>query len=118
MLNHSLLDFNSSSINPGGCPRRYRCVFNGVNMIDYRCQYSNCNYSTFILTNMKNHILTHTGERPFPCPQCDARFARKDTLKKHLVVHLGQHAFVCTVCSKSFTQKRFLKQHEKTHHHE
>lgn len=33
---------------------------------------------------LKRHSMTHTGEKPFPCHHCTARFARKDHLKRHL----------------------------------
>jgi len=34
--------------------------------------------------HLENHILTHTGEKPFGCPQCPYRSSRKDILKAHL----------------------------------
>ncbi|XP_037795354.1 gastrula zinc finger protein xLCGF3.1-like [Penaeus monodon] len=33
---------------------------------------------------LTRHLMTHSGEKPFYCPQCPHRCARKDSLKLHI----------------------------------
>ncbi|KAK7790715.1 hypothetical protein R5R35_007954 [Gryllus longicercus] len=42
-----------------------------------------CSKSFGWSTDLKRHILTHTGERPFKCQMCDATFTRNFLLQKH-----------------------------------
>jgi len=73
-----------------------------------------CNFcdKTFVSEeNLKDHILVHTGDKPFVCNVCDKAFALQKCLKNHFVVHSREGQFVCNICSKSFILKRYLRRH-------
>lgn len=53
----------------------------------YECSFCSRNFGWS--TDLKRHILTHTGERPFVCKLCDATFTRNFLLQKHV---LKQHS--------------------------
>ena len=59
---------------------------------------------------------THTGEKPFACPQCDYRAAKKPTLDTHMRIHIGEKPFACPHCDYRAAQKGDMTKHIKSVH--
>jgi uncharacterized Zn-finger protein len=76
---------------------------------------ASCGKSFANKSNLKAHVLTHTGTRNFSCDECAKSFAKKSNLKAHVLTHTGTKNFSCDECAKSFAQKAHLTAHVLTH---
>lgn len=78
-----------------------------------QCPY--CSYITPRKDHMKEHIRTHTGEKPFSCPHCPYRTAKNSDIHRHIQTHTGEKPFACSQCSFRTSRRVNLKNHLRTH---
>lgn len=72
---------------------------------------------SFTKVSLRNHIRSHTGERPFSCNKCPLTFSRRTDLNAHhrscmIATRLGlsnenqrKRNFVCSECNDAFYTK-------------
>ncbi|CAL8141583.1 unnamed protein product [Orchesella dallaii] len=66
---------------------------------------------------LEDHIIsTHTsGSKPFKCKVCNSGFNIHSQLKAHMMIHTGERPHECHCCSARFIRKSHLKLHSKRH---
>lgn len=76
-----------------------------------------CNLSFRRHDSLTVHYRSHTGDRPFFCPEtsCSQSFRSKTALQRHRMSHIRSKSFECDECKRRFKTKSDLSKHHKMH---
>ncbi|CAG9312377.1 unnamed protein product [Blepharisma stoltei] len=82
------------------------------------CTVQGCHRSYSTQANLEKHYeAEHGSVRRYQCEICKHYLSSKQNLNEHLLKHTGEKPFVCKVlgCGKSFRQGSQLSLHNKMH---
>ncbi|XP_041471561.1 zinc finger protein 585B-like [Lytechinus variegatus] len=84
----------------------------------HECSY--CHKKFFRKAHLQEHVMVHTGERPFKCAHCGKGFITKCNLKRHTCRNpekgqISQKYNKCSYCPKKFSRKAHLQEHVMIH---
>uniref|UniRef100_A0A3B3TGJ5 Zinc finger protein 236 n=1 Tax=Paramormyrops kingsleyae TaxID=1676925 RepID=A0A3B3TGJ5_9TELE len=80
----------------------------------YRCHLCGRNFVSAGV--LKSHLNTHTGVKAFRCSVCDASFTTNGSLNRHMIMHLNMRPYKCSICSETFRTNQLIKKHMKKDH--
>ena len=66
-------------------------------------------------SDLVQHQIAHSGEKPYQCSNCDKSFSQKWRLVRHQRTHSEKKRYKYSNCDKSFSQKTHLVHHQRTH---
>lgn len=93
-------------------------LLDAANFVERRTHgCSVCGVAFRCRTGLRQHMLTHSADRPYACGKCAKAFRRKNARDVHFLTHSGIRSHACThpACGKAFRTRETLKQHMLTH---
>lgn len=87
-------------------------------MMEKRHKCPECEKMFYSTHEVKQHMLTHSGQRDFKCVICSKAYGRKSTLREHMRIHADDRRFKCEHCGMAFVQKCSWRAHMRSKHGE
>ncbi|GFQ64585.1 zinc finger protein [Trichonephila clavata] len=78
-----------------------------------KCSVCKANFTH--VSRLREHFVTHSGEKPFSCVVCKRKFGRNSNLLRHLLTHTGEKKYKCDICNKRYSNITRLKEHYLSH---
>ncbi|CAG9789653.1 unnamed protein product [Diatraea saccharalis] len=96
--------------------KRYTIHMKRDHLLERKHQCDKCDKAFFRTTDLKKHMLKHTGERKYQCSVCNKSYGRNTTLTEHMKIHANIRKYKCEYCDQKFIQKCTWKGHLKAKH--
>lgn len=76
----------------------------------FKCDFENCGKSFKSKVTLARHQETHSTEKKI-CNICGLGLSSRATLLRHMVVHSNEKKFSCKFCNQKFKRSKALKIH-------
>lgn len=83
----------------------------------FPCSHPGCNGVFNTKYSWKRHQLIHKDVKEFACSSCDKRFVLQQQLKEHVYSHTKERPYVCNIngCQRNFRHASELSLHRRIH---
>ncbi|XP_023939840.2 zinc finger protein ZFP2 isoform X2 [Bicyclus anynana] len=87
-------------------------------LMERRHKCNVCDMLFFRQSDVRKHMVKHTGARTFQCSVCLKSYGRRNTLREHMRIHADDRRFKCEYCGQAFVQKCSWRGHMRAKHGE